>query len=102
MGLSPRDFARIEKQKETIYRCSSPHPLNFWTCKILLLYFRRPCKVDNEDFFFLCDFFIILSTTDFMLLVHQIIGIFCYCFSPPPLNHTYSVIYTNFCVGLTY
>ena len=37
------------KKKQSITVCPH-HPLNFWT-------FRHPCiKVDNEDFFFLCDF----------------------------------------------
>merc|ERR1712008_263574 len=48
--IVPSVFTRIEKQRETTYCCSSSHPPNFWT-------FRRPCKVDNEDFFFLVRFF---------------------------------------------
>merc|ERR1712008_655039 len=91
--IVPSGFRKNRKAEKTIYCCSSPHPLNFWT-------FRRPCnQVDNEDFFFfLCDFFIILSTTDFMLLVHKIIGIFCYCFSPTTSKpHLFCHIYKFLC-----
>ena len=79
------------REKQSVIVCP-PSPY-FWT-------FRRPCKVDYEDFFSFAIFH--NTSTDFMLLVHKIIGIFCYCFSPPPLNHNYSVIYTIFCVCLTY
>merc|ERR1712129_264850 len=56
-----------------------------------------PPPLQNEDFFFLVRFFIILST-NFMLLVHKIIGIFCYCFSPTTSKpHLFCHIYKFLC-----
>ena len=74
--LSPPqpDFARIENQRHNLLLFVPSIPSIFGPS-------ATPATRLIMKIFFLVRFFIILST-DFMLLVHKIIGIFCYCFSP--------------------
>merc|ERR1739838_998220 len=93
-GLSPPRILQEEKirEKQSITVCP-PIPSIFGPS-------ATPASRLIMKIFFSCAIFH-NTIYNFMLLVHKIIGIFCYCFPPPPLNHNYSVIYTNFCVCLT-